>query len=111
MIQSSGKPENYKGSNPSRSPTVQDEGVFSLCSGGVPIRGAFGRIPGKSIRALGDNVGGAITIYQFGLSVVVQRFLGMEIYKLADLNPNATDFVYDNQGNIVDDNFGIHITQ
>lgn len=111
MIETKGKSEDYSGSVPSRSPTAQEEGVFSLCSGGVPQQGAFARIPGKSLRDIGSDKGGAISIYQFGQKVVVQRFVGIEIFNLVDLNPNEADFVYDNDGELVVDNNGIPVFQ
>lgn len=111
MIETKGKSEDFAGSAPSTSPTNQKDGVFSLCSGGVPVQGAFGRIPGKSLRDSGDASGGAISIYQFGLKIVVQRFLGIEIFDLKELAPNEENYVVDNQGEIVTDNSGIPVTE
>jgi hypothetical protein len=109
MIRTQGQFEPFKGSAPSISPTVLPEGVFSLCSGGVPVQGAFGRLPGKTMRNLGDSTGGAISIYQFGTKVVVQRVVGIQIFELADLAPAESDFLRDNEGNLVYDNSGIAI--
>ncbi len=110
MLKTTGTSEDYQGSNASRSPTALDEGVFSLCSGGVPAQGAFMRVPGKTIRDVGLTTGAAMSIYQFGTKVVVQRYTGLEIFELSALAPNPTDYVYDNEGNIVTDNEGIPIT-
>lgn len=110
MIETAGLSEKYAGSAPSISPTLLPQGVFSLCSGGVPANGAFMRLPGKSLRDLGLATGGAISIYQFGQKIVVQRFLGIEIFDLRTLAPNPEDFVYDNEGNQVFDNLGIPVT-
>lgn len=109
MIRTPGKPEKFKGSAPSVSPTATPDGVFSLCSGGVPVQGAFGRLPGKSIRDVGTGMGGAISIFQFGDKIAVQRVTGMEIFDIRDLTPNELDYVYDNQGNLVVDNSGLPV--
>lgn len=110
MLKTPGKSEDYKGSDPSRSPTAQEDGVFSSCSGGVPSGGALARIPGKSLRDAGLDTGAAISIYQFGQKVVVQRFTGIQIFELVELAPNPTDYVYDNEGFLVTDNEGIPVT-
>lgn len=110
MIKTNGQTEDFRGSAPSVSPTAQKAGVFSLCSGGVPVQGSFGRVPGKTLRNAGSANGGAISIFQFGNKIVVQRFSGVEIYDLVELAPNLADYVYDNFGNIIVDNFGIPIT-
>lgn len=107
----SGKGEFYKGSEPSRSPTTQPSGVFGFCNGGIPEKGAFARLPGKTMRDTGIGKGSAITVYQFGQNVVVQRWIGIEIFKIAELAPNELDYVYDNFGNLVYDSFGIALTQ
>lgn len=111
MIETKGTTEEYKGTNAFISPTAQATGVFSLCSGGVPVQGGFGRIPGKTIRDSGVGKGAAISIYQYGQKIVVQRYSGIEIFNLSDLAPNIADYVYDNEGNIVTDSFGIPVTQ
>lgn len=110
MLSSDGKSEDFQGSVPSVSPTAQKDGVFSLCSGGVPSRGGFLRLPGKSLRDAGIETGGAFSIYQFGQKIVVQRYIGIEIFDLVTLAPNVEDFVYDNEGNLVLDNEGIPVT-
>jgi bifunctional DNA-binding transcriptional regulator/antitoxin component of YhaV-PrlF toxin-antitoxin module len=111
MIRTDGQFEPFKGSAPAISPTATPQGIFSLCSGGVPTQGAFGRLPGKTLRDAGLTTGGAITIYQMGDKVVIQRVAGMEIHNLADLSPNEQDYVVDNFGNLVYDNHGILVTQ
>lgn len=110
MIDTKGKFEAYKGSSPAGSPTALPDGIFSLCSGGAPIRGAFGRIPGKTLRDKGIDAGAAISIFQFGQKVVVQRWIGLEIYDLTEVSPNEADYVTDNDGRLVYDNSGIPIT-
>lgn len=107
----SGVPEFYKGSEPSRSSTILDQGVFGFCQGGIPEHGAFARLPGKTMRDAGTGTGAAITIYQFGSNVVIQRYVGIEIFRIRDLAPSEVDFVFDNEGNIVFDNEGIALTQ
>ena len=111
MLRTQGQFENFKGSAPSVSPTALPQGVFSLCSGGVPLQGAFARLPGKNLRDGGFTTGGAISIYQFGKNVVVQRVVGLEIFKLTELTPTLQDYVFDNEGNLVYDNHGILVTQ
>lgn len=111
MLKTSGASEQYKGQNSSISPSSLTEGLFSLCSGGVPSGGAFARLPGKSMRDTGILGGGIMSIYQFGNHVVVQRYIGIEIYNLHDLLPQPTDFVKDNEGNLVYDNSGLAVTQ
>lgn len=110
MIETKGESEYYAGSVPNNSPTVQKTGVFSLCSGGVPNQGAFARLPGKTLRSIGTQTGGAISIYQFGVKIVVQRYTGIEIFDITDLTPTPEDFVYDNEGNQVFDNSGLAVT-
>jgi hypothetical protein len=109
MLCTDGQFEPFKGSAPSVSPTALPDGVFSLCSGGVPTQGSLGRLPGKSMRDSGATTGGAISIYQFGNKVVVQRVVGLQIFDLSELAPNEIDFLRDNAGNIVYDNHGIPI--
>lgn len=109
MIRTEGQPEEFRGSTPSVSPTTLPDGVFSLCSGGVPTNGALGRLPGKIIRDLGASSGGAISIYQFGQKVVVQRVTGIELFDLAELAPTELDYLRDSFGEIVYDNSGIAI--
>lgn len=111
MTKTTGNSEDYKGADPSKSPATQQSGVFSSCSGGYPQQGAFARIPGKTLRAIGDIGGAAISMFQFGSLVVVQRFLGLEIFNLNELAPNPVDYVYDNEGFLVYDNLGIPVTQ
>lgn len=110
MISTPGETEKFKGSEPSTSPTAIEQGVFSLCSGGVPTQGSFGRIPGKTIRDAGTSTGGAISIYQFGQKVVVQRYNDIEIFDLTELAPNPADYVVDNEGNQVVNNEGLFVT-
>lgn len=110
MTETPGPSEKFAGSAPSTSPTVLPRGVFSFCSGGVPSQGAFARLPGKTLRDAGLTTGGAISIYQFGQKIVVQRYVGLEIFELTDLVPTELDYVYDNNGNLVYDNSGIPIT-
>lgn len=109
MIRTPGQPESFKGSAPSISPTALPDGLFSLCSGGVPANGAFKRLPGKTLTDAGAATGGAITIYPFGNKVVVQRPDALEIFDLYELSPNAANYVYDNEGHLVYDNFGLKI--
>lgn len=111
MLKTTGQTGQYKGQNSSVSPTALEIGLFSLCSGGVPSRGAFARVPGKSMRSTGELAGGVISIYQFGGLVVVQRYTGIEIYNLHDLIPHTSDYVLDNEGNLVYDNSGLAVTQ
>jgi len=109
MIRTPGKPEKFKGSAPSISPTALPAGLFSLCSGGVPANGSFQRIPGKNLADAGIDTGGAISINQLGLKIVIQRVTGLEIFELFELLPNEDDYVYDNLGNLVYDNHGLKI--
>lgn len=109
MLKSDGHSEDYKGSIPSVSPTAQKEGIFSLCSGGVPQQGAFARMPGKSLREANTERGGVITMYQFGDHVVVQYYTGIEVHPVIVLAPTEDNLVYDNLGNIVYDNLGIPV--
>lgn len=111
MLSSKGQSEKFKGSNPSHSPTILEEGVFSLCSGGVPKHGAFGRLPGKTLKSFDDAMGGVIAISEFGQKVVVQFFAGIRMYDLTELFPNPSNYVYDNEGNLVTDNSGFPVTQ
>lgn len=110
MIETKGKSQKFKGSNPSISPTITDAGIFFLCSGGTPVRGALARLAGKTLRDNGLLNGAAITIYQLGEKAVVQRNTGLQIYELSELNPSELDFVYDSFENLVYDNFGIPVT-
>ena len=110
MLATKGEAEFYAGSEPANSPTAQKVGVFSLCSGGVPINGAFGRIPGKSPLSVGLDTGGAMSIYQFGRKVVVQRYTGIEIFDITEISPQPQDYLYDNEGNLVYNNSNIPIT-
>lgn len=109
MIRTPGQSGKFKGSAPSVSPTALPEGIFSLCSGGVPALGSFQRLPGKVITDGGRTTGGTISINQFGIKVVVQRVTGIEIFDLFELAPNIANYVYDNLGNLVYDNFGLKI--
>lgn len=109
MIETKGTSEDFAGSIPSNSPTVQKSGVFSLCSGGVPIRGAFGRLPGKTLRYTGLENGAAISMYQLGSKLVIQRFTGIEIVDLLGVLP--VDYVFDNEGHLIYDSQGIPLTQ
>lgn len=109
MIKSDGHSEDYKGSIPSVSPTAQKEGIFSLCSGGVPQQGAFARMPGKSLREANPERGGVITMYQFGSHIVVQYFTGVEIHPVTILAPTEENFYTDNLGNRYYDDLGIPI--
>ncbi len=111
MLKSPGKSQDFKGQDSSVSPTALDDGLFSLCSGGVPAAGGFARVPGKTLRATGAGGGGVLSIYQFGNKIAVQRYLGVEIYDLRSLVPHVEDYVYDNEGHLVTDNAGIPITQ
>lgn len=110
MIKTIGNSEYFKGSFPSASPTALDSGIFSLCSGGVPTQGGLQRIPGKVIRNTGLENGAVISIYQLNTKIVVQTYVGIVIFDLKDIAPNVLDYVYDNEGNLVTDNFGIPIT-
>lgn len=109
MIRTKGNPEKFKGSIPSLSPTVQEPGVFSLCSGGVPRHGALGRLPGKSLIGASATLGGVINIMEFGQKVAVQFFNGLVIYDSSEIFPDVEDYVVDNSGNLVVDNFGIQV--
>lgn len=111
MLETKSQSEYYSGSAPSVSVTNQKPGVFSLCSGGVPNHGAFARVPGKTLQSIGNLTGGVFSIYQFGSKIVVQRYVGIEIYDIGALAPLPTDYVYDNEGNSVYDNGGIPVTQ
>lgn len=110
MIQTPGKSQSFQGSSPSTSPAILAEGVFSLCSGGTPIQGAFQRLPGKTIRDNGTLYGGAITIYQLGTKVVVQRFGGLQIYNMSEINPTLLDFYTTNYDEIYTDEYGLPYT-
>jgi len=110
MIKTQGQVEKFAGSMPSVSPVALAPGVFSSIAGGVPSRGGFARIPGKTIKNSGVDSGGTLTIYQLGELVVVQKFTGLQIFNLRELAPNQVDFVYDNLGNLVYDNEGIPVT-
>jgi hypothetical protein len=109
MLNTKGKTEKFKGCIPSLSPGMLQEGIFSLCSGGVPLQGSFGRIPGKYLRDSGSEHGGVISIYQFGKKIAVQRFVGMEIYDITTLAPTEENNLFDSEGNLVYDNEGIPI--
>lgn len=110
MIATKGTPQFYKGSSPSGSPNQLQEGVFSLCSGGIPKQGSFARIPGKVLRETGFQTGGIISIAQLGNLVVIQRYTGLEIIDIINVIPNPTDnYTYDNEGFLVVDNFGISV--
>lgn len=109
MLRTAGETEDFRGNAPAISPTAMPVGVFFLCSGGVPTQGSFGRLPGKTLRDTGTTTGGAISIYQMGDKVVVQRVAGVEIFNLSDLAPNEEEFLVDNEGNIVTDNHGLPI--
>lgn len=111
MIETQGKPQDFKGSDGSTSPTVLDDGVFSFCSGGVPQQGSFARIPGKLLRNSGVTTGGVISIYQMGTLVVIQKYIGVEILTTNELIPVQENFITDNEGNLVYDKEGIAITQ
>lgn len=111
MLSTKLQSEYYKGSSPNTSLTNQKPGVFSFCSGGVPLHGSFARIPGKTLQAVGTSAGGAISIYQMGDIVVVQRYVGIELYALKSLSPQPSDYVYDNEGHLVYDNEGIPVVQ
>jgi hypothetical protein len=110
MIKTTGQTDKFQGSAPSVSPTALGEGVFSFIGGGVPSRGGFSRLPGKTIRDSGVSAGSAITIYQLGELVVVQRFTGIEIHDLTNLAPSIDDFVYDLNNQLVRNLQGIPIT-
>lgn len=109
MLKTEGNSENYKGSIPSVSPTAQQKGIFSLCSGGVPQQGSFARMPGKSLREANPERGGVITMYQFGINIVVQYFTGIEIHPVTILAPTESDFYTDNSGDQYYDDLGIPI--
>lgn len=110
MLHTEGQTEKtFAGCSPSASPTVLPEGVFSLCSGGVPSHGAFLRLPGKSIRDVGLTTGTVYSIYQLGEIVVVQTYAGIAIFDLKTLAPNEADYLYDNAGNQVFDNQGVPV--
>lgn len=112
MLNTPGEPEDYQGAIPAASPTVQEKGIFSFCSGGVPVAGAFGRLPGKTMRYLGVfTTGGVMSIYDFGKVIVVQVFTGLLVFPTSELAPVGDNFVYDNFGNLVYDNSGIAVTQ
>lgn len=110
MLKTRGQPNFFKGSMPSVSPTALAAGVFSLCSGGVPSRGGFSRLPGKTIRNSGVSSGGVISIHQLGELVIIQKFTGVEIFDLRELVPDVQDYVYTNEGILVKDNEGIPVT-
>lgn len=103
------KSEKYKGQDSSTSPTGLDEGVFSLCRGGVPKNGGFARIPGKTLRDTGLTTGGIITIYQFGNQVVVQTYIGVVIFSITELVPQQADYVVTNEGILVTTKDGLPI--
>lgn len=103
------KSEKYKGQDSSQSPTGLDDGVFSLCSGGVPYQGGFRRIPGKTLRNIGLSTGGVISIYQMDTKIVVQSFVGLVILDLKELAPSQDDFVVTNEGNLVYTNEGLPV--
>ena len=103
------KNEKFKGSAPSVSPTAQNSGVFSLCSGGVPFHGSLSRLPGKVIKVF-ENLGGVIQILAFGKKVAIQYHGGLVLYDSSEIFSTNKDFVTDNDGNLVTDNFGIPIT-
>jgi len=98
--------EKFRGSFPSGSPTVMEPGVFSLCSGGVPKRGAFARIPGKTLKYNSLEWGGVINIHEFGQQVVVQYYTGVVVFDIEELEPAPEDLVVDNSENLVIDNSG-----
>jgi hypothetical protein len=98
--------EKFRGSFPSASPTVIEPGVFSLCSGGVPKRGAFARIPGKTLKALSTEWGGVIAINDFGQKIVVQYYTGVVVYDIQEIEPNPANLVVDNSDELVLDNSG-----
>lgn len=110
MLKTPGESQYFSGSNPSTSPSILENGIFSLCSGGTPIQGALQRLPGKTIRDNGIAYGGAITIYQLGQKVVVQRFGGLQIYDITEINPAITDFITDNSLFVVTDSYGLPLT-
>ena len=110
MIQTRGKSQNFAGSNNSTSPSILADGIFTLCSGGTPIQGALQRLPGKTIRDNGEEYGGVISIYQLGQKVVVQRFVGLQIYDMNEINPAEDDFVTDTLLIVVTNNFGLPVT-
>lgn len=101
MINTQGRIEKFQGSTPSLSPTALSEGVFSLCSGGIPSRGAFLRLQGKTLRDSGVTSGSALSIYQLGNLVVIQKFTGLELHSLANLTASNGDFILDSNNQIV----------
>ncbi len=109
MLKTQGQSEKYQGSIPSTSPTVLKKGVFSFCSGGVPQQGSLARIAGKSHKAF-PNLGGIISIAEFGKQVVVQSHGGITLYTTRELFPQESQLIYDNEGNLVVDNFGFPVT-
>lgn len=110
MISTPGKSQSYKGSSPSGSPNSLGEGVFSLCSGGVPKQGSFARVPGKVLRETGFQTGGILSIAQLGNLLVIQRYTGIEIIDIINVIPDPeNDYTYDNEGFLVVDNFGIPV--
>lgn len=111
MIETNGQSEKFKGSSPSIAPLALPLGIFSLCSGGVPNQGTFAKLPGKTLKDTGSSTGGVISIYSFGTKVVVQKYIGIEIFDLRTLIPRVEDFVYDNESNLVYDNSGLPVTQ
>lgn len=111
MIETKGQSEKFQGSSPSVSPTALGFGVFSLCSGGLPSKGSFGKLQGKTLKSTGALTGGILSIYAFGEKLVVQSFVGIEIINLRDFIPHLADYVYDNEGNLVYDKSGLPITQ
>ena len=98
--------EKFRGSFPSASPTVIEPGVFSLCSGGVPKRGAFARIPGKSLKHYDSTLGGILNIHEFGEKIVVQYYTGVVVFDYTEIEPPAENLVVDNSGIQVVDNSG-----
>lgn len=110
MVKSPVKSEKFAGSAPSNSPTTQESGVFSSCSGGVPVRGAFGRLPGKVLKFFA-GMGGVISIAEFGKKLVVQYFSGVVVFDASEIEPDLDCAVTDNSGNLVYDNFGNIVTQ
>lgn len=101
MIESPGKTERFEGIDMSAAPAVLEAGQFSFGVGGVPLQGAFARLPGKTLRDLGITKGGIISIYQFGDNVVVQSYTDLVIYPMPEINPAEGDFVTDTLGAIV----------
>lgn len=109
-LQTPGKPEYYAGSSPTISPTNQKNGVFSLCSGGVPNQGGFQRIPGKTLQDVGSTTGGVLSIAQMGIFIVVQCYTGLLIFQLSELLPVNNNFIFTNEGVQILNNEGIPIT-